>query len=908
MRRSISSARASFWLGLAAIAATSAIAFGCGPATPEPVTAIAKPPKAPRPGPFGKLVLPDDARVVWIVYVETWTKADGTGAEKKGAMTLRDRSLASIRTLHPERGYVAAPTDPPLGASRQAEQSKLTRAHAIAYAPGFAAVEWDSHGFEDTESPKESAPIALAALHPIASGCDGVDALSLLMRDFPRPADTGLSAADFQRELLPVIGDLLGLLLSPITDPQSNAYPSDDAAKGAATDPTCEGFGPRSQAVATRLSMIDRWFYPLRHPEGAKVASLDGALASSLVDARRDAHWSVVPQLWAAGPAAAAALSTALRGSDADVRKAALVAAWGLGRDAADAYADVMAMLRDKDESLRAYARWALGTIGAPNAKAIPVLLDVLRAPSSSDDDVRFVESALQSMPDAGEAAQPLAEMAKGSVSDVPTQRAFHALTLLGERAAPALSTMVEMLRSADHGDLALPIVTGMGAKAKDAVVPVAKLLDDPTPRTRVRACMVLYTIGNASKVALPQLTDAVADPEEMVRVAALAALQQIGVDAAPSVDKVKVALKDKSPKVRAQAARALGAMGPKAASAVPAMTELLREPSSGVEIAAANGLGMLGAPAKGAVPALSKLLSDASTDDVRFAAAQAMIDIGAAAASEVPHIVEALSKSSSYHLGEVIESMFKLGKSAAPQLGKLLDDKRDFVRRAAVVALGKLGKDASSEVLKIAKLLDGDAGDYPYTAIEQIGTAAGAAVPKLIDVLEKKPYARYRCLQTLPKIGAAAVAPMTKLVGDKTLDSQLRNQTAQALLTIGPAAASATLTLLELSAETTSDWWLSNFALVGKDAVAPLITALKDKRPRIATRAASALGFVAPAGAADAIPALLAAMSRTEVHSYATQAIQRFTPSVYRPICQKILDDPKKAELHVAAKEMLGA
>jgi HEAT repeat protein len=400
------------------------------------------------------------------------------------------------------------------------------------------------------------------------------------------------------------------------------------------------------------------------------------------------------------------------------------------------------------------------------------------------------------------------------------------------------------------------------------------------------------------------------------VRAASLRALSTFGPDALPALEKSKAALKDPDSFVRAAAAFTLGAMGPKASSAVPMLTEAMKgaDPATGTgpQESAARALGAFGALSKSALPTMMSVLKETTSSGLRRALLDAAIEVGPAAAPEIPKLLAVAEEFGTWHVQTALASMGdKMGKAAAPQLGKLLSDKSDkpvtkeYVRRGALAALGKIGKDASSEVPQIAKLLK-DAGIryYAVTALEAIGPGAAAAVDPLVELVDKN-LDRYQALRALAKIGAPSVAPLTKLMVDPTKEKYFRSTLPRAVLECGPGAAKSTLAVLE-TMEELGGYDLQSFRYVGKAAVPPLQAATKSAKPGIRKKAVTALGYLGPDASRDAILALLTVMKTPELRGVAISAIERHGKVTAQPILTKILEDKSKTDLHGEVQEVL--
>lgn len=117
---------------------------------------------------------------------------------------------------------------------------------------------------------------------------------------------------------------------------------------------------------------------PLR-PEGAEAAIRDDSVKpASLVvvePAPKSEQELAAEALGRIGPPAVPMLREALRSTDDEVRRQALVVLLKMGPDAKEAVPELVALLGDDDEDIRRMAAKALGQIGPDAADAVPSLM-----------------------------------------------------------------------------------------------------------------------------------------------------------------------------------------------------------------------------------------------------------------------------------------------------------------------------------------------------------------------------------------------------------------------------------------------------------------------------------------------------------------------------------------------------
>lgn len=117
---------------------------------------------------------------------------------------------------------------------------------------------------------------------------------------------------------------------------------------------------------------------PLR-PEGETEAIRDDAVrTASLVVVEpvpKSEQELAAEALGRIGPPAVPMLREALRSTDDEVRRQALIVLLKMGPDAREAVPDLVALLEDGDEDIRRMAAKALGQIGPDAAEAVPALM-----------------------------------------------------------------------------------------------------------------------------------------------------------------------------------------------------------------------------------------------------------------------------------------------------------------------------------------------------------------------------------------------------------------------------------------------------------------------------------------------------------------------------------------------------
>lgn len=176
----------------------------------------------------------------------------------------------------------------------------------------------------------------------------------------------------------------------------------------------------------------------------------------------------------------------------------------------------------------------------------------------------------------------------------------------------------------------------GTLAAESDAAVPtLARIVaEDPDSESRQQAALALSKLYPASRAAVPALARALADQESLVRMNAAMALLRLGVEARPAIPALIRALHDDANRtsqnmfhksIQEVVVQALGRAGAGSSEAIAALIEALApHDERGVRLVAAHALGELGSEGRSAVPQLRKMLHD-DDEEVRFVADEAL-------------------------------------------------------------------------------------------------------------------------------------------------------------------------------------------------------------------------------------------------------------------------------------------
>lgn len=517
---------------------------------------------------------------------------------------------------------------------------------------------------------------------------------------------------------------------------------------------------------------------------------------------------------------------TALLDDPRPYRRCAAARALGaIGSDAGVSVRELTRTLSDKDSSVRMEAAVALGRIGPAAASSAPAMIAALRRASSFEGGL--IGPALAGL--GPEAVPPLVEATRERVGHVRWE-SIRALRLIGPGARGALGRLEEQAR-------------------------------DPEGRDRVEAAFALWSIAHRPE-AISVLAEALADPDEFVGGTAADHLGGIGPEAKPAVPALIRALDDKRFVIRGSAANALGKIGagakdaipallhapgpvgpgsttfaiPAAAvgpAAVPALIEGLNDPGDGPRRTAAEALGRIGPEARAAVPELIRMSTSArATDRVvaatalwriardgrvvpvlieaarpadgrglgdRYAALDALGEIGPAAGEAVPALINQLAAESETNAYKVAEALGRIGPAAGAAIAPLerisAHSEDESLRTAADLALWRITRGEKGLGALIKELQGGTdlAKSNALTTISQIGREAGPAVPAIAELLRDEHQDLIGVVATLGEIGPSAKSTLPLLIDIFNNEALLyKERVAEAIRAIDPGTATS--------------------------------------------------------------------------------------------------------------------
>ncbi len=476
---------------------------------------------------------------------------------------------------------------------------------------------------------------------------------------------------------------------------------------------------------------------------------------------------------------------------------------------------EIVPLLDDADDNVRAQAARALGLMG--ERRAVKRLIELLK---DSNKWVRQqAAGALGDLRETG-AAGPLIEVLE---TDNDYMTRSHAAEALGElREKSAIPALAEALGHG-HYQVRNEVAEALREIGEDSYEHVVKVLKTGNDDGRWYAALILA--GLKGKSAVKPLCEA---------------------------------LKDKYPLVREAAAKSLGSLG--FTEAVGPLISLLADDNYNVRGATAEALGKL--RDEKAVPALAGVLENKLEKwHVRVDAAVALGEIGDGSA--VPSLIRALKCEHSNIRGCAAKALGEIGDASA---AKALIDALETTPHTAAIALGQL-REESATVRLIELWKKGyigpeePKGSCAFMEMPQARLDAAYALFKitgdrkylknLVDALKSNEWYEHRCAAELlgmlrQKSTAGPLVMRFKERAKTTSDVELQDMPSywEALANMGELAVEPLMSLLDDKNE------LVRFRTVGvlssicdKRAVEPLIERLSDESEHVRRQAADALG-----------------------------------------------------------------
>lgn len=459
-------------------------------------------------------------------------------------------------------------------------------------------------------------------------------------------------------------------------------------------------------------------------------------------------------------PAALPALKKAMRDPDHRIRNCALQGIAQIARSSPEAIPLIAESLTDENEDVRKLAGFGLGLVGK---EAAPGLAKWLADDRGHDGAV----IAFRTMGPAAVGEAPMLVKMLADPAEGVRQRAYDALRAIGpiyKDQVPALVTMlnnhdVVSRRTAaglleDFGPAAAPAIpslarmletssedvdrfvarNALGSIGPQAVPALIELLKSPQPKVRWEALQAfdLSFSAETAVAAWEPVLHAVSDSDAEVRSAALGAAESIAPSAELSRPLVLAAVNGNDPGVRTMAAALLGRPANASVAGRAALLKLSGDSDNQVRLLAVESLGECGQRgqlAEATDPAteiLIKIIAAPPNQELTDAALRSLVQIGPSAKAAAPALVGLIERGVEIYMQLAIDALGSVGSGnpevAVPMLVKMLGSSDQYDRRAAIVAIGKLGPAGSAAVHALAAMLDDEAAADRQAAAESLG------------------------------------------------------------------------------------------------------------------------------------------------------------------------------------------
>jgi len=533
-----------------------------------------------------------------------------------------------------------------------------------------------------------------------------------------------------------------------------------------------------------------------------QIPSEQSARGTHAADETRDARWC--------GKALLAHWVERLEKGDPGERRQAAMTIGLLG-DVGDAAVAGLVRAMDDDHSAVAHAAIAaLGRIGRPAAAAIPALglkLGIFHAGQFMGDlDAlglhKGISPVARTLACIGESSVPMLvkTLAEGATEGVRGDAAL-ALSLMGREAKAAVPALIRALKDKDFfvRFYVVQALGRIGPDAKDAMPFLEAALNDDNNSYSDMPDRLYVALDKLGGIARTALEKAIREK----RYGMVAFLSETGIESNLAVATLIEALKDD--KVHNAACSALARIGPAASTAVPAIIEYLKS-NGGVWDCEADALSRIGDASRPAIPLMLQLLSKANWED-RQRILYFIPQIDPYGIEALPFLVGDLKAKDTPLDAKIAicKALGRIGPSAAAAVTAIIDVAKDWDEANARPKLPG-GPLLGLRDHGLANYVDARAA--AMEALGQIGPAAAAAVPMLIDATKARSEAvRDEAVGALGRVGLAAAAAVPALIellstlrnsssGD---DRFLRRTAVIALARIGPPAAAAVPVLTDL-------------------------------------------------------------------------------------------------------------
>lgn len=375
-----------------------------------------------------------------------------------------------------------------------------------------------------------------------------------------------------------------------------------------------------------------------------------------------------------------------------------------------------------------------------------------------------------------------------------------------------SLPTLVHALKDErDERVIATVATIGKaGVYGSDTMSGLIRTLDHSNFRVRCAGAEALGQMGPLAADAVPALARLIEGSEAPTRAAGARALARIGWSDDQLLARLCERLQDSEPAVRASSALALGRATGSAKKVVPLLIVTIKDAESSVRAAGVSVLGVFGPEAEDAFPQLRAMVND-TDPEVRSAVAKA---IGGIAKSEALEMLASFLQDSEAGVRiAALHSVRALGEAAlplVPELIRALGD-ADSEKRAFIIGiLSKSGVEGQNALVAALSNTNSQASREVFYALKALKPLDKVVVGTLLKHLKEGSALTQRyAVELLSNIGVndlKIAKTATEILVAKETNDELRQRLVRLLAQIGPDASVALEPLVKILQESSPE------------------------------------------------------------------------------------------------------
>ncbi len=459
----------------------------------------------------------------------------------------------------------------------------------------------------------------------------------------------------------------------------------------------------------------------------------------------------------------------------------------------------LVSILQSGNPDQQIWAAHVLGELGQSAEGAAPVLVRLIKTGSPEvrvvasialvkvDPYMRdFIPILLQALEKegAGEATGVLEGFGGGKGAGLQDDALKKWASLTRREIDPKIMPVLVQALNEQDKDIRIMVLLVLGnisLKVPAAFPILMETLKDPDKEIRICVIGIMERIGAQNEKVVPVLLQAFQDSDKEVRARAIVALGRMGAGSKEVVPALSRGLGDGEPEVRSSALNAVELLGPAAKKTVPALYNLLGSEQEEERLRTVEVLLKVDpSSASQGVPILVRLLKNKYANDVlRLKALELIGQLGSAAESAVPTLVELLGDFNINLRTKSAEALSKIGSAALAALERSLKDPNPAVRSGSVQVLLMLPAEQMEVIPYLTAALKDEDRSVRYMAAEglrKLGSSAEPAIPDLVLALkDPEESIRSSASTALGRMGTLAVPALTQASQDP--DPTLRNR-----------------------------------------------------------------------------------------------------------------------------------